>query len=84
MTVGWLIFWLLTLIGLGFSVWLLGSLWAARPSKLPTNSAPLSPIDRYVAGGGDMSTAPAGVVALLAEAERGWNRNHAHDGEVQS
>lgn len=38
---------------------------------------PMSPIQRYIAGGGDMSL--PGVADLLAEAERGWNRNHGED-----
>lgn len=74
---------LISIVGLGLAAWVFGMLWAARPPapRRRPPAPPLSPIELYVAGGGDLSTAPAGVIALPAEAEAGWNRRIASDGE---
>lgn len=41
----------------------------------PASEKPMSPIQLFIAGGGDMSTCPPGVADLLMRAEEGWNRH---------
>lgn len=76
----------LALVAIAFLTWVavnLADAWPRmpEPDRPPIRdgrplspSEPRSPMELYLEGGGDLSNPR--VAALLAEAERGWNRHH--------
>ncbi len=65
----------------GLLTWAFAALADARPRPPEARAEshkPRSPMQIYLDGGGDLSNPR--VVALLGEAERGWNRNR-HDAD---
>lgn len=75
--VGWALF-AAFVVSLAALIWLLDpNRVAPRPTPRPRPERSMSPIELYVAGGGDMSTASPRLQDLLLEAEKGYQRGEA-------